>query len=46
MMFRSRAFDNLNYLFDSEFKIVYNYDLTLRLAYRCKTDYLNECLAK
>ncbi|MCK4830017.1 hypothetical protein KA005_80605, partial [bacterium] len=46
MMFRRRVLDKLNYLFNSEFEIVCDYDLTLRLAYLWKADCLNECLAK
>lgn len=46
MMFRRSALDNMPYLFDPEFKMVCDYDLTLRLAYLFKTDYLEECLAK
>ena len=46
MMFRRSALDNLSYLFDPEFTIICDYDLTLRLAYNYKSDYLKDCLAK
>ncbi len=46
MMFRRSALDNLSYLFDPEFTIICDYDLTLRLAYNYKSDYLQDCLAK
>lgn len=46
MMFRRSALNNLDYLFDPEFRIVCDYDLTLRLAYLCKAAYLDECLAR
>ena len=46
MIFRRNALNRLDYLFDPEFEIVCDYDLTLRLARLYKTDYLNEVLAK
>jgi glycosyltransferase involved in cell wall biosynthesis len=46
MMFRHSVLDKMDYLFDPEFRIVCDYDLTLRLAYRYKTDHLDKCLAK
>ncbi len=46
MMFRKEALQSLDYMFDGEFEIVCDYDLTLRLALLYKSAYLRECLAK
>lgn len=46
MMFSRRALEKLPYLFDEAFSIIMDYDLSLRLAYRFPSDYVEEPLSK
>lgn len=46
MMFKKGALESLDYMFDDEFTMVMDYDLTLRLAYHCEFDFIDEPLSK
>jgi len=46
MIFRKSALDDTSDAFDENFSIVMDYDLTLRIAYRYRIDYLDMCLSK
>lgn len=46
MIFRKSALDSLDYLFNEEFTMVMDYELTLRLAYLYEMDYIDEPLSK
>jgi glycosyltransferase involved in cell wall biosynthesis len=46
MIFRESALDSLDYLFNEEFTMVMDYELTLRLAYLYEMDYIDEPLSK
>ena len=46
MFFRRTALETLAYVFDEDFTMVMDYDLTLRLAYKYPIDYVEETLSK
>lgn len=46
MIFRKSALDSLDYLFNEEFTMVMDYELTLRIAYLYEMDYIDEPLSK
>lgn len=46
MVFKKSALDSLDYLFNEEFTMVMDYDLTLRLAYLYEVDFVVEPLSK
>lgn len=46
MMFKKQALESLDYMFDDEFTMVMDYDLTLRLAHRYEFDFIEEPLSK
>lgn len=46
IVFRKSALDSLDYLFNEEFTMVMDYDLTLRIAYLYEMDFIEEPLSK
>jgi len=46
MMFRKRALDSIHPLFHDDLSMVIDYDLSLRVAYYHKLDFVDECLSK
>jgi len=46
MFFRRTALETLDYVFDEDFTMVMDYDLTLRLAYKYPIDYVEDILSK
>ena len=46
MIFRRSALESLDHLFDEDFTMVMDYDLTLRLAWRYEIDFVEEPLSK
>lgn len=46
MIYRRSALECLDYVFDDEFTFIFDYDLSLRVAYRYEIDYIDEPLAK
>ncbi len=46
MFFRRSKLETLEYIFDEDFTMVMDYDLTLRLAYKYPIDYVEDVLSK
>jgi glycosyltransferase involved in cell wall biosynthesis len=46
MMFRRSSFEKLPRLFDERFTMVMDYDLSLRIVYENKADFIDACLSK
>jgi len=46
VVIRKKALDSLNERFDERFNMIEEYELFVRLSYKCKIDYVDEPLAK